>query len=443
MTGIIRKSSSIFTLLFILVLLSFLALTTSMVDYGDNFYLYGDRDCNSQNYLQNSIYSKKYEQMKKKINRDDSDSEFFFNLAAYSVFMDNPDECQLFLEKALEKNPDRPDYLFEIHNYLGCMFADIQNNDNAAEELRIIKRAYPGTNGAYELQGYLYDNLRDSKGARKALMGEYANSTCTDNIVAMGHICLANGEHEHALKKYKAGMYFDPGCSYLLTSSAIACLEKKDFRQARNFINEAIKMNPLWGMNYVVNGNIDAGQGQFEKSLDSYYKSIHIDPRKQEHAYVGIGQAYLGLARGHNDFLPSSAFIIIFLALVTIIIIFINIKDYNKKIKNRSMFNIRVLKKEKMFLLLVVVVLNIFAVYLLGFDTTAIYRATHQKTVYLKKSEDALKKAVQMNPNRSDIYMVLSETLKLAAKNTEAAKYEQIAKKLPTPDIRQKLYIIY
>lgn len=443
MTGISQKSSSIFVLLFILVLLSFLALATGMVDYGDNFYLYGDRDYSSENYLQNSIYSKKYEQMKKKINQDDADSEFFFNLAAYSVFMDKPDECQMFLEKALEKNPDRPDYLYEIHNYLGCMFADIQNNDNAAEELRIIKRAYPGTNGAYELQGYLYDNLRDAKGARKALMGEYANSTCTDNIVAMGHLCIVNGEHEHALKKYKAGMYFDPGCSYLLTSSAIVCLEKKDFRQARNYINEAIKMNPLWGMNYVVNGNIDARQGQFEKSLDSYYKSILIDPRKQEHAYAGIGQAYLGLAKEHYDFLPPPGFIIISMTLITIVIIFINIRNFNYKNKNKSAFRVRVLKKEKTLLLLVIIILNFFAIYLLGFDTTAVYRATRPKTIYLRKSEEALKKAVELNPDRSDIYMILTDTLKLVGKNTEAAGYEQIAKKLPPPDIRQKLYIIY
>ncbi|MCE1247427.1 MAG: hypothetical protein LWY06_12340, partial [Firmicutes bacterium] len=100
-------------------------------------------------------------------------------------------------------------------------------------------------------------------------------------------------------------------------------------------------------------------------------------------------------------------------------------------------------RSETHILLVVFILINATAGYFLASPGSPLYRATHQKSVYLSKSEFALKKAVRLNPIRSDIYKDLIISLMARGKSAEASKVAKITKQLPPPDIRQRLYIIY
>jgi tetratricopeptide (TPR) repeat protein len=438
-----RVENFLFLFLSMFVVVVFISLISVCINFSGNYYLYYDDETEILDFLKNSKYNKRYEIMKSKISENAGDPSYFITIATYSVFMEKFDECRLFLEKAFDANPEKACYLFEIHNYFGSMLADIKKTDNAAEEYRIIRRAYPGSNGAFDLNAYVYDNVRDADLTEKAFMGEFFNHTCTDSIVSMGHLLLVQNDPDYALKLYKTGMYFDPGCSYLVTSSALANVVKKDYVEAREFAKTAAKMNPLWGMNYVILGNIDVLQGQYENGLDNYYRAVAIDPRRQENAYTGIGMAYLNLARENMDLLPPSWVLVLVFVFITIVIISINIKSYKKYVSQNPVDGAKRFRIANFTLLFIAILLNAFTVYFIADKNSPVYRATHQKTVYSMKSENALKKAVRLDPLRSDIYQDLSGVLKFNGKYAEASMIDNLAKKLPPPDIRQKLYIIY
>jgi tetratricopeptide (TPR) repeat protein len=86
------------------------------------------------------------------------------------------------------------------------------------------------------------------------------------------------GKYDPAIEDYKKGLEFRPNDRPMMTNTAIAYIQKKDFEKAKQLFDEIIEAYPKESNSYMARGALYAETGDTISAMNDYNKAIELDP---------------------------------------------------------------------------------------------------------------------------------------------------------------------
>jgi tetratricopeptide (TPR) repeat protein len=142
-----------------------------------------------------------------------------------------------------------------------------------------VIRAKPWLAQPYFYRAIAKLNLDDYSGAEEdCSLALQQNPFLVQAYYARGIARQTLGKYDLAIEDYKKGLEFRPNDRPMMTNTAIAYIQKKDFEKAKRLFDEIIETYPKESNSYMARGTLYAETGDTISAMNDYHKAIELDP---------------------------------------------------------------------------------------------------------------------------------------------------------------------
>ena len=240
---------------------------------------------------------------------------------AFSKHENHP-QAIVFLEKALEVEPDKPMWLHTLaHSYekvgnlesaiehmkkaaakdpqyldcLGVLYGKLTRDDQALECYQKAIEYDHDNPKAWNNMGWIYARRGDLKKAREC----YETALEIDpefiwSLRDMARVSSRLGDFEKARQYSLRALSVDEGDDYAWSLLADSCAELGEHREAIKALERAIELNPEEAYHYYHLGRYYGKLDEFDKAVSYYGQAIEKDPGCVD-AYISRGAGYYNL----------------------------------------------------------------------------------------------------------------------------------------------------
>jgi Flp pilus assembly protein TadD len=184
-------------------------------------------------------------------------------------------EAEAAYRQILQISPNIP----EIHNNLGCLYADQGKLHEAVQSYRAALQLNPAYAEAFNNLGNAYKNLEDFNEAincyLKAIQIKPDNPAVYNN---MGAALRVVGETANAAKCFETALTLKPDYAEAYQNLGTVLKEQGKLDEAASSYLAALQLNPQNAPSYVGIGNVLIESGRVDEALQAYAAALALNP---------------------------------------------------------------------------------------------------------------------------------------------------------------------